>query len=313
MTGGAGFIGAHLAERLLADEWSVRVLDDFSTGCDENLAACGDRLDVRCGDVRDVDAVESATAGVDIVFHLAAVASVPRSQSEPVLTNAVNVGGTVAVLDAASRQGVSRVVYAASSSAYGDRPELPKSEEMAPTPGSPYALQKLTGEGYCALYAARGALETVALRFFNVYGPRQDPMSDYAAVIPRFIEAALACRPAEIHGDGEQTRDFVFISDVVDASLLAADAGGVSGAVINVAAGKQTSLNELWQAICAAADVDLPARHVDARPGDVRNSHASLKRARDLLGYEPVVDLALGLRRTLENQRKSGSKKGMMR
>jgi UDP-glucose 4-epimerase len=314
VTGGAGFIGAHLVEQLLVGGWSVRVLDDYSTGRDVNLAACCDRIELIRGDVCDEGVVAQAADGVDVIFHFAAVASVPQSLADPPRTNAVNIGGTVAVLEAARRNGVSRVVYAASSSAYGNGPELPKSESMDSQPVSPYALQKVTGEAYCGLYTAEFGLETVVLRFFNVYGPRQDPASEYAAVIPRFIDAALAERPPDIYGDGGQTRDFVFITDVVQANLLAAVATAASGRVINIATGTRTSLNELWAEVCAVVGVELPARHVDPRPGDVRDSFASLESARAFLGYEPAVDLREGLTQTVESLRKDhGPEKGMMR
>jgi len=236
-----------------------------------------------------------------VVFHQAAVASVPLSVAEPLRTNSVNLDGTLRVLEAARRGGVRRVVYAASSSAYGNSEELPKVETMTAEPLSPYALQKFTGELYCRLYTSLYGLETVALRYFNIFGPRQDPKSEYAAVIPRFICAALAGEGATIFGDGEQTRDFIFVQDAVRANLLAADAERASGAVINIATGRRISLNALWRAIREITGVTAPGRHAPARVGDVRDSVADLGRARELLGFEPAVELREGLRRTAES------------
>jgi nucleoside-diphosphate-sugar epimerase len=305
VTGGAGFIGGHLAEGLLAAGWSVRVLDDFSSGRESNLTGCGGRIDLVRGDVRDPATLERALDGVEVVFHQAAVPSVPRSVAEPLRTNSVNIEGTLTVLETARAARVRRVVYAASSSAYGDDPAQPKVESMAATPLSPYALQKIAGEEYCRLYHALHGLETVSLRYFNVYGPRQDPESEYAAVIPRFATAALSGAPAEIYGDGEQTRDFIFVGDAVEANLLAADAKAAPGRVMNVASGRRTSLNQLWEEICDLVGVTLEARYAAPRPGDVRDSLASVERAGELLGYEPSVDLREGLRQTIESFRKT--------
>ena len=301
MTGGAGFIGGHLVERLLEEDWDVRVLDDFSSGREENLANARDDVDLVRGDVRDEDTVARAVDGVEVVFHHAAVPSVPRSLEEPVRTNAVNVEGTLRVLESARRQGVRRVVYAASSSAYGDTDVLPKEEGLPARPLSPYALQKYCGEVYCQQYTALHGLETVSLRYFNVFGPRQDPKSEYAAVVPRFACAALDGSPATIYGDGGQTRDFTFVGDAVRANLLAADAKRASGAVINVAGGSRTSVGELWESVCEIVGADPGVRRVAARAGDVRDSVADLARARDLLGYEPAVSLREGLRLTIES------------
>jgi len=301
VTGGAGFIGGHLVARLVADGWNVRVLDDFSTGNVENLAGVRDRVELMRGDVREPADVARAVAGVEVVFHEAAVPSVPRSVSDPWLTHSVNVDGTVRVLEAARHAGVRRVVYAASSSAYGDTEELPKVETMTPHTLSPYALQKHCGEVYCRLYTDLYGLETVALRYFNVFGPRQDPESEYAAVIPRFACAALAGEPCHIYGDGEQTRDFTFVADTVQANLLAADAPEASGAMMNVATGRQISLNALWNSICEIVGIELEPIYEPGRAGDVRDSLADLGRARKLLGFEPAVDLAEGLRRTVES------------
>jgi len=305
VTGGAGFIGGHLTERLLAEGFRVRVVDDFSSGRDENLAGCIDDVELVRGDIRSADTVARAVKGVEIVFHQAAVPSVPRSVAEPLRTNSVNIGGTLEVLQAAREAGVRRVVYAASSSAYGDTEVLPKVETMAANPLSPYALQKYAGERYCQLYTELYGLETVALRYFNIFGPRQDPKSQYAAVIPRFATAALRNEPAEIYGDGEQTRDFTFVADAVRANLLAADSPRASGHVINVAGGRRTSLNTLWREVCDLVGVEIEARHADPRPGDVRDSLAGLERAGELLEYSPEIDLRTGLARTIESLRKT--------
>jgi len=310
VTGGAGFIGGHIVERLLAEGWSVRVLDDFSTGRESNLAGCTDRIDLARGDIRDGDVVARAASGTDVVFHHAAVPSVRRTVDDPLETHAINVVGTLTVLEAARRAGVRRVVFAASCAAYGDAGLLPADEDGVPNPLSPYALQKLTGEGYCRLYSDLFGLETVALRYFNVYGPRQDPTSEYAAVIPRFAAAALAGEPAEIYGDGEQTRDFVFVGDAARATLLAADAERAPGHVMNIAGGRRTSLNQLWEQICDLVGLEIEARHAEPRPGDVRDSLASVERARQLIGYEPSVDLREGLRQTLASLRKAPELEG---
>ena len=306
VTGGAGFIGSHLVERLLAEDWAVRVIDDLSSGRESNLAGCAERVDFVRGDVCDDGAMARATEDVEVVFHHAAISSVPRSLDEPISTNRANIDGTLHVLEAARRAGVRRVVYAASSSAYGDAGESPKVETMEANPASLYALQKLTGELYCRLYREFFGLETVALRYFNVFGPRQDPASEYAAVIPRFVAAALGGTPAEIYGDGEQTRDFVFVSDAAAANLLAADAPGAAGEAINIAGGSATSLNQLWHMICDLVGVEIEAHHADPRVGDVRESRACIARAAETLGYEPSVDLQEGLRLTIDSFRKSG-------
>jgi UDP-glucose 4-epimerase len=301
VTGGGGFIGGHLVERLCADGWKVRVVDDFSSGKQENLAAVAADIELHRGDIRDAELLARVLRGVEVVFHEAAMASVPRSVAEPVRTNSVNVDGTLDVLEASRRAGVRRVVYAASSSAYGDTPELPKLETMPATPLSPYALQKYTGEVYCRLYTQLYGLETVALRYFNVYGPRQDPKSEYAAVIPKFITACLRGEGPTIFGDGEQTRDFTMVYDAVQANLLAADAPRASGSVCNVAAGARTSLNQLFDAIRAETGTSAMPHYAPPREGDVRDSLASLARTRELLGYEPRVSLREGLRITIES------------
>jgi nucleoside-diphosphate-sugar epimerase len=303
VTGGAGFIGGHLVDGLLAAGWSVRVIDDLSTGSEQNLAQAMDRIEFTRGDIRDGELLNRIMDGVEVVFHQAAMASVPRSVAMPVLTNSINVDGTLLVLETARQSGVRRVVYAASSSAYGDTEVLPKIETLPATPLSPYALQKYTGEVYCRLYSELYGLETVALRYFNIFGPRQDPNSDYAAVIPCFVTAALEGRPPVIYGDGEQTRDFTYVENAVQANLLAADAERASGSVINIAAGKRTSLNDLWRGIRKIVGTDVEAEHAAPREGDVRDSLADLTRASDLLAYAPDIDLDVGLGRTIASFR----------
>jgi UDP-glucose 4-epimerase len=305
VTGGAGFIGSHLTDALLAAGWQVRVLDDFSSGREPNVAAARSRAEIVRGDLRDAKTLAECMAGCEVVFHQGAVPSVPRSVAEPVRTHDVNATGTLAVLEAARGAGVRRVVYAASSSAYGDTPQLPKVETMPANPRSPYALQKWAGETYCRLYTELYGLETVALRYFNVFGPRQDPKSEYAAVVPRFATACLRGEPAVIYGDGGQTRDFTFVADAVRANLLAADSPKASGAVVNVAGGKRVSLLELLGAIAEICGTRIPPRHEPGRAGDVRDSLADLGRARDLLGYEPAVPLREGIARTVESLRKA--------
>ena len=299
VTGGAGFIGSHLVDRLVQEGAEVRVLDDFSSGTERNLAGSRGRVDVRRADLRDGAAVREAVTGCDRVFHLAAIPSVHRSVDDPVLTHDVNVTGTLQLLEACRQASVSRLVLAASCAAYGNAPDLPKRESMSPSPESPYASQKLMCEEYCRLYSALYGLETVALRFFNVFGPRQDPASDYAAAIPRFVCAALSGQPATIFGDGEQTRDFVYVEDIARANLLAADAPDAAGQVINIGGGGRISLNRLVGTIKALTGSAVDPNHEAARPGDVRHSEADVSKARALIGYEPGVDLETGLERTV--------------
>ena len=300
VTGGAGFIGSHLVEELLRREQDVVVLDDFSTGRRENLAPFEGSFELVEGSITDRDVCARAMEGADYVFHEAALGSVPRSVADPHTTHEVNATGTLNVLDAAREAGVRRVVYAASSSAYGDTEELPKHEGMVGRPRSPYAVSKLTGEGYCRAFHASYGLETVALRYFNVFGPRQDPNSQYAAVIPLFATAALTGSRPTIFGDGGQSRDFTFIGNVIQANLLACH-GPVeaSGQVFNVGAGDRTTINQLWSLIAEAARADVEPRNEAPRAGDVRHSLASLERIETVLGYRPEVDVREGLRRTV--------------
>ena len=300
VTGGAGFIGSHIAAALSAAGARVRVLDDLSTGHRENLEEIGD-VDFIEGSVADEDVLRKALDGVEIVFHEAAIPSVPRSVEAPRQTHIASVDGTFSLLLAAREQGVRRVVYAASSSAYGDQPTLPKAEQMLPDPLSPYAVAKLVGEYYCQVFTRVYGLETVSLRYFNVFGPRQDPSSQYSGVVSRFISALLGDEQPVIFGDGEQSRDFTYVDNVVAANLSAANARGASGKVINVANGERITLNELLAELKdLTGKQDVSAEYRESRVGDVRHSLADNSMARELLGYEVKVDLREGLKRTID-------------
>jgi UDP-N-acetylglucosamine/UDP-N-acetyl-alpha-D-glucosaminouronate 4-epimerase len=308
VTGGAGFIGSHLTARLLSEGASVRVLDDFSSGSEANLAharAHGADLEVIRGDIRDLPTVERAAAGVAAIFHQAAMRSVPRSVADPLGANDHNVTGTLHVFEAARRAGVRRVVYASSSSVYGDRPDLPKREDQVPAPISPYAVSKLAGEQYALVWHRLYGVETVGLRYFNVFGPHQDPASEYAAVIPRFIVWALQGEPLEVHGDGHQSRDFTYIDNVVDANLLAARAPEVGGEVFNVGCGERISLLEIVARLEKILGRPLIRRHTPLRAGDVPHTLADTSKGKRLLGYTTLVDFAEGLARTVEYFRRS--------
>jgi UDP-glucose 4-epimerase len=300
VTGGAGFIGSHLVEALLNRGHTVRVLDNFSTGDPANLEGVRERARVLDGDITDLPTVRAAMRGVEVVFHQAALASVPRSIADPLATHHACVTGTLHVLQGAKEAGARRVVYAASSSAYGASIRLPKREIDPTLPLSPYAVAKLAGEHYCAAFSGVYGLETVRLRYFNVFGPRQSPRSQYAAVIPKFIEAMANGRSPVIHGDGEQSRDFTFVADVVQANLLAAETPGVSGRVYNVACGRRTSLRQLVEQLNQLLGTDIKPAHTDARLGDVRHSEASIEQTCQDLGYEPTTDIPTGLRHCLE-------------
>jgi len=300
ITGGAGFVGSHLADRLLETGTDVRVLDNFSTGSRGNLAGHNGDLDLVEGDIRSLDQVRNAIAGCDAVLHQAALPSVPRSIADPLTTHATNATGTLNVLLAARDADVARVVFASSSSVYGAVAELPKHESMPTLPISPYAAAKLAAESYCRAFHEAYGLETVALRYFNVFGPRQDPASIYCAVIPRFIAALEAGQSPLIYGDGEQSRDFTFIDNVVDANLAALDSPGVGGSVFNIACGEQITLNELAYELQLQMESDVAVTHGPSRPGDIRHSLADVDRARLALGYEPRVSFAEGLQRTVE-------------
>ena len=289
VTGGAGFIGSHLAERLCAGGHEVRVLDNFATGHRANLEPLAGDVELVEGDIQSYERVHNAVRGCEVVFHQAALPSVPRSVQDPLTSNAANVIGTLNVLLAARDSGVRRVVYASSSSVYGATETLPKREDLPATPISPYAVAKLAGEGYCRSFSQVYGLETVALRYFNVFGPRQDPLSQYAAVIPNFITACLDGRPPKVYGDGEQSRDFTFVDNVVRANLLAGEADGVAGRAFNIACGDRITLNDLVEEVRSATGCEVEAEHEPGRPGDVRHSLADLSRAREELGYEPQI------------------------
>ncbi|MGA7121995.1 MAG: SDR family oxidoreductase [Polyangiaceae bacterium] len=299
VTGGAGFIGSSIAESLLASGERVRILDDFSSGRRENLERLPGRFELVEGTIADPRTVSRAMQGVEIVFHEAAIPSVSRSIEDPQATMLAGVQGTTVVLDIAQRAGVRRVIFAASSAAYGDTPTLPKVETMAPRPLSPYAASKLTCEHLMRIFAQIHGMETVSLRYFNVFGPRQDPSSEYAAVIPKFITAAIRGERPVVFGDGEQTRDFCYIENTVRANLLAASTSRtLRGEVVNVACGVRTSLNQLIALVGDLAGKRLEPDYRAPRAGDVRDSLADVSAARDLLGYEPSVDLRDGLERT---------------
>lgn len=300
VTGGAGFIGSHLVAALLTRGQSVRVVDSLVTGHRHNLADVSSEIEFIEGDLADLGVARLAAAGVDCVLHQAAIPSVPRSVADPVTSNRANVDATLNVLLAARDAGVRRVVYAASSSAYGDTETLPKHEAMPTRPLSPYALQKLVGEQYGTLFSDLYGLETVSIRYFNVFGPRQDPSSPYSGVISRFLLALVDGERPTIYGDGEQTRDFTYVDNVVDGVLKASTADGVSGRVLNVATGGRTSLNELWALLQRLTGAAVVPTYADPRPGDVRDSQADISLARSLLGYTPIVGLEEGLRRTLD-------------
>src|SRR5689334_13151940 len=301
VTGGAGFIGSHIAGALANNGARVRVLDDLSTGHRENLEEIGSNIDFIQGSVADEDLVQKALEGAEVVFHEAAIPSVPRSVESPKQTHIASVDGTFSLLLAARDQKVRRVVYAASSSAYGDQPTLPKSEQMLPDPLSPYAVAKLVGEYYCRVFTRVYGLETVALRYFNVFGPRQDPTSQYSGVVSRFISALLGNGTPMIFGDGEQSRDFTYIDNVVAANLSAANSPGASGKVINVANGDRITLNQLLDVLKdLTGKHDVNAEYVPPRVGDVKHSLADNKMARELLGYECKVGLREGLKRTMD-------------
>lgn len=299
VTGGAGFIGSHIAHRLLEIGEEVRVLDNFATGRRGNLAVLRDGAEIIEGDIRDRDVVRRATAGVQTVFHQAAEPSVPRSMADPAGTYDINVTGTLNVLLAARDAGCERVVFASSSAVYGDAPEMAKREDMLPALLSPYASSKLAGEGLCQVFSRSLGIDAVALRYFNVFGPRQDPNSAYAAVIPRFLAALTSGERPTIYGDGGQSRDFIYIDNVVDANLKAAVAGGVAGKAYNIAAGTSVTLNEMLAQLAGMLGVHANPRYEPERAGDIRHSLADISAARTELGFEVTVPFEEGLRRTV--------------
>ncbi|HEY2988586.1 MAG TPA: SDR family oxidoreductase [Candidatus Binatia bacterium] len=300
VTGGAGFIGSHIVEKLVSMGERVRVFDNFSFGKRVNLNGFESKVEVVTGDLLDHAAVAKAMEGVEIVFHQAALRSVPFSVDNPLLVNRVNVEGTLNVLTAARDAGVKRVVYASSSSVYGSDPSLPKREQQTPSPISPYAVSKLTGEYYCRVFTELYRLETVSLRYFNVYGPRQDPTSQYAAVLPRFINWALQGEPLEVHGDGLQSRDFTYIDNVVEANLRAANSSLGIGQAFNVGQGDAHTLLEVVDLLEEIVGRKLQLLHTNGRAGDVRNTKADISEAQRCLGYRPQVSFEDGLARTVE-------------
>ncbi|MDI6760706.1 MAG: SDR family oxidoreductase [Candidatus Brocadiaceae bacterium] len=300
VTGGAGFIGAHLVERLLSQGETVRVLDNLDTGRKENLAHCLKKIDFWKGDIRDKKAVKKAMKGVDCVLHIAAQRSVPRSIDDPLSSNEVNVQGTLNVLWWAKETGVRRVVCASSSSVYGNSQAMPLKESYTPSPLSPYAVSKLVGEYYCEVFYKIYGLETVSLRYFNVFGPRQDPRSQYAAVVPLFIEAGLDGRQVEVHWDGLQSRDFTYIENVVNATLLAATVPGVAGKVFNVGCGRDYSILDLLKTVEKIIGKPISYTCSEARKGDVRRTLADVSLVEKLLGYKVSIGFEEGLEKTAE-------------
>ncbi|MCX7418213.1 MAG: SDR family oxidoreductase [Planctomycetia bacterium] len=300
VTGGAGFIGSHITTRLVEEGHRVRVLDNLCAGSLNNLAHLKDGFEFHHGDVSDANAVKQAIEGVEIVFHQAALASVPLSVKDPVLVHTACVTGTITVLDTARQAGVRRVVYAGSSSAYGNDPVMPKRESQLPQMLSPYAAAKLAGELYCEAFAACYPLETVRLRYFNIFGERQDPASPYSAVIPLFVAAVLEERRPTIFGDGSQSRDFTYVGNVVHANLLASRANGVSGKVFNVACGSSLTVIDLLRQICDRLNVPFDPIFAPPRAGDVKDSWADISAAERDLGYQPQVGLTEGLQRTID-------------
>ena len=299
VTGGAGFIGSHLARRFVQVGHRVRVLDNLSTGQRERLADVAGRVDLLVGDLRNPGDCLAACDDVELVFHQAAAASVPRSVADPLMTNEVNAVGTLNLLLAARERRCRRVIYAGSSSVYGDSEVSPKTEDLTPNPLTPYAAQKLMGEHYMRVFAVCYGLETLTTRYFNVFGPGQDPASQYAAVIPAFVTAVLSGRRPIIYGDGEQTRDFTYIDNVLDGNLLAAEAPDARGQVLNIACGDGISVNEVLRTVNEMLGTRVPAEHVPPRVGDVRHSTAGIARAEKLLGYRPRIGFREGLQRTI--------------
>jgi nucleoside-diphosphate-sugar epimerase len=302
VTGGAGFIGSNLTEALLKKGCVVRVLDNFSTGRRENLIF--DKkypsLELIEGDICDLSTCQKAIRKVDYVFHQAALPSVQRSIEDPEASNAINLGGTLNILLAARDEKVKRVIYASSSSIYGDTPTLPKYEEMNPSPLSPYALQKYAGEQYCRLFHQLYGLDTISLRYFNIFGPKQDPNSLYSAVIPKFIDALIHDRPPTVYGDGEQSRDFTYIENVVQANLLAMSAERLHGEAVNIACGKRTSLNQLLNVLKEILGSRQSPIYEEPRKGDVRDSLADIRKGKELINYEPTVGIEIGLEKTVD-------------
>jgi len=305
VTGGGGFIGSHIVEELLRRNETVSVIDNFSTGKHENVDPFADDVEIIEADIAEARNLAQFLKGVDYVIHQAAIPSVPKSMADPVKSHHANVDGTLRLLVACREAGVKRVVYASSSSLYGDSPTLPKHEGMMPNPLSPYGAQKLFGEMYCQVFTKAYGLETVSLRYFNVFGPRQDATSQYSGVLALFIPAVLQGRRPTIYGDGLQSRDFTYVKNVAEANLLACKVSGVAGQVFNVACGDQITVNSMLQQINKITGNDITPIYADARAGDIKHSQADITRAREHLGYQPKVGLEEGLRNTIEWYRKN--------
>lgn len=299
VTGGAGFIGSNIAEELVNRGAAVRVIDNFLTGKKENIDSFLDKIEFIEGDIRDFEICRNVLKDVDFVLHQAALPSVPRSISDPLLTNDINIKGTLNLLLASQEAKVQKFVFASSSSVYGDDPRLPKEEEMRPRPLSPYALTKLVGEMYCRIFSQLHGLPTLCLRYFNIFGPRQDPSSQYAAVIPNFINKTLNGDNPVIFGDGQQSRDFTFVSNVVEANILAAKSQDISGEVINIGCGQRTSVNSLAEKIIEILEGNLKPVHDKPRPGDVKHSFADISKAKKILEYSPGISFKEGLEKTI--------------
>ena len=299
VTGGAGFVGSHLAEELVQRGHKVRVVDDFSTGKKANIASFLDKIELIEGDIRDIEICRQAAKGVDFVLHQAALTSVPYSIENPLLTNEINIKGTLNLLLASRDAAVQRFVFASSAAVYGDDPHLPKKEEVVGASLSPYALSKRVGEMLCQLFTRTFGLSTVCLRYFNIFGPRQDPASQYASVIPHFISRMLKNEKPVIFGDGEQTRDFLYVSNVVEANVLAVEADNAGKEIFNIGCGEETTINQLAQKINEILKINISPAYDEPRPGDIRRSFADISWARKMLKYEPVIDFSQGLKRTI--------------
>ena len=299
VTGGAGFIGSHVTEGLIKRGHDVRIIDNFLTGKRENIASFLDKIELIEGDIRDIDTCRQSLEGVDFVLHQAALPSVPRSIEDPILTSEINIQGTLNLLVASRDAEIKKFIFASSTSVYGDDPRLPKKEGMEGTPLSPYAVSKIAGEKYCQIFSQIYGLPTVCLRYFNVFGPRQDPFSQYAAVVPNFITKMLKGKSPTIFGDGEQSRDFTYISNVVEANFLAAVDEGVSGEFFNLACGERITVNSLAKKINEIIKKEITPIHDEPRPGDIRHSLADISKAREMLKYEPLVSLDEGVEKTI--------------
>jgi len=302
ITGGAGFIGSHLVSKFLTMGYQVSIIDNFLTGKRENIEDdIGNLQALFESDIRDYESCRVATSGVDAVLHHAALASVPKSVEDPFLTNDINLTGTLNMLQASRENGVGKFIFASSAAIYGNNPDNPKREDMIPEPMSPYAVQKLAGEYYCSQYAALFGMDIISFRYFNVYGPNQDPDSQYAAAVPIFSRAINSGKPPTVFGDGEQTRDFVFVDDVAAANAMALEADALKGNVVNIAAGTTVTVNELLRIMNMIIGSDIETDFTDPRPGDIRHSQADITRAQKLLGYRPSIGLEDGLTRVMES------------